>query len=177
MLPSDLTFTTARAEDHSRVLALVRARAEWIRDKGSRQWKIFLGEEAGPFVERLIATGRTYLVTAGPNDVGTFRIDWTDERFWGAKGLDGTAGYVHTLATHRDFAGQRLVGRMLQWACDRIIAQGRSLIRIDCDATNPKLVSYYCSFGFEKREIVQMDSIDPGYLSQQLERSARVSIV
>lgn len=168
----DLCFTTARPEDHARMLALVRDRAEWIRAKGSRQWQVFLGEEGERLVSRLIATGRTQMVTSGGRDIGTLRLDWTDERFWGAKGADGLAGYVHTLATHRDYAGQRLVARMLQWACDRIVEEGRSLLRIDCDATNPALIDYYCSFGFEKREIVQMDSIDPGYTSQQLERSA-----
>lgn len=170
---TELTFTPATPADHARVLALVRARAEWIRAKGSRQWQIFLTPGGDELVTHLIATGRTRLVTCDDRDVGTLRLDWTDERFWGAKGLDGTAGYVHTLATSLDFAGQRLVARMLQWACDRIIEDGRSLIRIDCDATNPKLVDYYRSFGFEKREIVQMDTIDPGYVSQQLERSAR----
>lgn len=173
MAETELMFTPATPADHARVLALVRARAEWIRAKGSRQWRIFLSEDGERLVEKLIATGRTQLVTAGGRDVGTLRLDWTDERFWGSKGIDGTAGYVHTLATHLDFAGQRLVARMLQWACDRIVEQGRDLIRIDCDATNPKLVGYYRSFGFEPREIVQMDSIDPGFISQQLERSAR----
>lgn len=174
MPEAELTFTTATFDDHARVFTLVRARAEWIRSKGSRQWKIFLGEEGKQLVERLIATGRTQIVTCDGRDVGTLRLDWSDERFWGAKGTDGAAGYVHTLATHLDFAGQRLVARMLQWACDRILEAGRSLIRIDCDATNPKLVGYYRSFGFEPREIVQMDSIDPGYISQQLERRADV---
>lgn len=176
MTPLALTFTTAVPEDHARVFALLRARAEWIRAKGSRQWQIFLSDDGERLVTHLIATGRTRLVTHAGRDVGTLRLDWTDERFWGANGLDGTAGYVHSLATSLDFAGQRLVAHLLQWACDRIVQEGRELIRIDCDATNPKLIAYYESFGFEKRDIVQMDTIDPGYLSQQLEREATVPL-
>lgn len=173
----ELSFAIATQSDVDRVLALVRARAEWIRSLGSRQWQAFLSDDAEAIVARLIATGRTQLVTCDGRDVGTLRLDWTDERFWGARGLDGSAGYVHTLATHRDFAGHRLAARMLQWACDRIVEAGRHLLRIDCDATNAKLVAYYRSFGFEPREVVPMDSIMPGYTSQLLERSARAAVV
>jgi ribosomal protein S18 acetylase RimI-like enzyme len=169
---SALSFITATSDDVGRVLALVRARAEWIRAKGSRQWQVFLTDDAETLVSRLVATGRTHLVTLDGRDVGTLRLDWSDERFWGARGLDGSAGYVHTLATHRDFAGQRLVAHMLQWACDRIVEAGRELLRIDCDATNATLVAYYLSFGLEPREVVPMESIMPGYRSQLLERSA-----
>jgi ribosomal protein S18 acetylase RimI-like enzyme len=170
MPSNDLTFTQATAADEPRVSALVVDRARWIASTGSTQWSVFLGADGPAFVRKLIATGQTYLVTRDGKDVGTLRLQWEDRPFWSDAGEDGTAGYVHTLAIHRDHAGQRLVGPFFQWACEQIAARGRPLLRIDCAAHNQKLVDYYTSFGFEKRAIIE-PAAHTGYLAQQLERS------
>lgn len=171
----DLHFSKATPADQPRVLQLLRDRAEWIRAKGSTQWAIFLTDEGERLVNRLIVSKRTWIVTSNGQMVGTFRIDWTDERFWGAKGLDGLAGYVHTLATDRAFAGQRLGARIMRFACEQIVTEGRTLLRIDCAANNPKLIAYYRSLGFQPRETVPAEGFDPDYRAQQLERPASLS--
>lgn len=177
MPETELAFVQATQAHHARVYAIVRERAEWIASTGSRQWSIFLTDVGETFISDVIATGYTYLVTttddAGlTHDVGTLRLQWADRRFWGEAGMDGLAGYVHTLAVRCAFAGQNLSARMLDWAGEQVAANGRSLLRIDCAARNTRLIAHYLSMGFEKRGLVSVD-LEPDYFAQQLERRAR----
>ncbi len=176
MAEIELSFIQATPEHHARVLAILQDRARWLASSGSKQWGVFLSDRADAFVADLIATGYTHLVTSEGRDVGTLRLQWSDRMFWGDDGVDGKAGYVHTLAVHRDFAARKIGARMLDWACEQIAANGRSLLRIDCGANNAKLIAYYLSLGFEKRGIVAVN-VEPDYRAQQLERSVRLPLL
>ena len=61
---------------------------------------------------------------------------------------DGTALIVHKLAVRRAYAGRGLANRMLDFAAEHARAQGRKWLRLDTDATRPKLRSFYERAGF-----------------------------
>jgi GNAT superfamily N-acetyltransferase len=46
-----------------------------------------------------------------------FYLQWKDE-FWGELGSDPDAGYIHTMAVKREYAGRGIGGELLKWADD-----------------------------------------------------------
>jgi ribosomal protein S18 acetylase RimI-like enzyme len=100
-----------------------------------------------------ITDGRVYLCqTEARRSVGTFRLLWSDPDVWPDD--DGEAGYVHGVIIRNDVRGQGVGVQMLEWAADLIRAKGRRFIRLDTDASNPKLCRYYERLGFESRGVV-----------------------
>lgn len=61
---------------------------------------------------------------------------------------DGHALYLHKLSVRRAFAGQGLPAQLFAWAEARALAQGRTLLRLDCAADRPKLCAFYEAQGF-----------------------------
>jgi ribosomal protein S18 acetylase RimI-like enzyme len=47
------------------------------------------------------------------------------------------------------FKGQKLFGRILDWAIDQSRTKGLTHIRMDTWANNPVIIDYYRSFGFK----------------------------
>ncbi len=92
-----------------------------------------------------IARDEMYLARRDGVPAGKIVLQWSDD-LW--RDLPGEACYVHGLATHRTFAGQEIGRTLLRWADGRAAAQGKLLLRLDCDATNPKLRAYYERVGF-----------------------------
>jgi ribosomal protein S18 acetylase RimI-like enzyme len=86
--------------------------------------------------------------------VGAVRILWADEDVWGAAGLDGAAGYVHTLVIDRAYAGGGMGLAILRSAERIVAASGRALLRLDCIEGNSALQRYYTSAGYAERGTV-----------------------
>jgi GNAT superfamily N-acetyltransferase len=104
-------------------------------------------------VAATIADGRVYLCqTEAGRSVGAFRLAWSDPEVW--PNDDGDAGYVHGLIIRNDVRGQGVGARMLAWAAELIRAKTRRWLRLDCDASNPKLCRYYEGQGFVPRGVL-----------------------
>jgi ribosomal protein S18 acetylase RimI-like enzyme len=129
--------------------AIIVEAAAWLQSRGSSQWAWFLTEPGKDLIRHRIETAETYLVLdPQAQPVATFTVQWDDERIWGSRGKDGTAGYVHGLAVRRLAAGKGLGLKMLEWSSERIAQNDRHLIRLDCMADNQALCNYYCRAGF-----------------------------
>jgi GNAT superfamily N-acetyltransferase len=61
---------------------------------------------------------------------------------------DGTALIIHKLSVRRAHAGRGLANRMLDFAGERARSQGKKWLRLDTDATRPKLREFYERSGF-----------------------------
>jgi ribosomal protein S18 acetylase RimI-like enzyme len=129
--------------------AIIVEAATWLQSRGSSQWAWFLTEPGKDLIRHRIETADTYLVLdPQAQPVATFTVQWDDERIWGSRGKDGTAGYVHGLAVSRRAAGQGMGLKMLEWSSDLIARNSRPLVRLDCMANNEPLCNYYRRAGF-----------------------------
>jgi len=141
-----VSIIRAGADDAPALAALLRDCAAWLWNQGIHQWHPdeFTIEEAADSIAR----HEIYLLREGDRTLGTFSLQWTDERIWGED--DGKAGYVHRFAVSRDVAGQRLGEQLLRFAETRIAEQGRSFLRLDCWGGNERLCRYYADAGFTR---------------------------
>jgi GNAT superfamily N-acetyltransferase len=92
--------------------------------------------------------GELYVVERNGATVATLSLQWSDEFFWREAGVDETAGYVHRLAVRRVHAGGRLGHRLLDWADEHVLTNGRGLLRLDVVSGNRRLRDYYEGVGF-----------------------------
>jgi GNAT superfamily N-acetyltransferase len=97
-----------------------------------------------------VANSELYLVEREPEGaVATVTLQWQDVRFWGERPPD--ACYLHHFAVRRSVAGEGVGVRVLGWVEGLARARGRSFLRLDCVANDPRLIEYYTSRGFARR--------------------------
>ncbi|HTE33315.1 MAG TPA: GNAT family N-acetyltransferase [Chryseolinea sp.] len=76
-----------------------------------------------------------------------FSVHYSDKIIW--RDLDkGQSMYLHRVVVNPAFKGQRLFGRILDWAIEHSRQKQLNSIRMDTWADNPAIISYYKSFGF-----------------------------
>jgi ribosomal protein S18 acetylase RimI-like enzyme len=166
---TDLPFRRATAADFDAVFAIMIEAATWLQSRGISQWSFFLTEPGKDFVRNRILTAEAYLVfDRNDRPVATFTLQWKDEEIWGARGLDGNAGYVHGLAVCRRAAGKGLGTVLLALASNLIAQNSRRLVRLDCMAQNEALCNYYRRVGFEDLDVA--DSLVTGKPLRLFER-------
>jgi GNAT superfamily N-acetyltransferase len=77
-----------------------------------------------------------------------FRLSEEDLLYWGHQ--EERAGYIHSLTVRKSFAGQDLGKVIMQFVEQFLQGKGMSLLRLDCNAANQWLCSYYERAGFVK---------------------------
>ncbi len=75
------------------------------------------------------------------------RFQLEDSLFWPDVPTNDSA-FVHRLAVRRNFAGGEFSKVLLEWAVERTRSLGRKFLRLDCDASRPRLRAIYERFGF-----------------------------
>lgn len=142
-----MDLVVARPDDVDAIMALRDAAATWLLGKGVQQWRP--GELPRTVIERRVAAGDTFVARGGADGIhATVTIDFADEHTWGSRGVDGTAGYVHTLVVHPDAAGDGLGREIMRWSEARVAAQGRVACRLDCAEGNAALQDWYRRLGY-----------------------------
>lgn len=136
------------------MLEILAEAAAWMRVRGHENWP-----ERFPrhFIESHATAGELHVVEIDGSTVATLTLQWSDTRIWGETDLD--AGYVHRLAVCRPHAGERLGYRLLDWAGEQVLAQGRELLRLDVVSTNARLREYYEQAGFAYRRDVEGEEL------------------
>jgi ribosomal protein S18 acetylase RimI-like enzyme len=77
-----------------------------------------------------------------------FSVCSTDKIIW--RELDrGDSIYLHRIVVNPECKGQKLFGKILEWTIAHANQKGLSSIRMDTWASNPTIINYYKSFGFE----------------------------
>jgi hypothetical protein len=133
-----LQFREAGPADLDTVLGVLNEAAQWLVDRGIRQWYL-------PFPPRLIENDlehhRVFVASLDSVVVATATALSNDPMFWG----DQPPGswYLHRLARRRN--ASRAGGALLQWVEARARDVGIGTIRLDCGAA---LRGYYESAGY-----------------------------
>lgn len=94
-----------------------------------------------------VSAGLFFLAEYSGHSPGTVRFQLDDFIFWpDARQQD--AAYIHRLAVRRQYAGSGLSTALLHWAVERTRTIGRRYLRMDCEASRPRLRAIYERFGF-----------------------------
>ena len=94
-----------------------------------------------------IADRRQFKVMTHRGTMGVFSVCYADPLVWRARDR-GNAIYLHRIVVNPAFKGQKLVGKVTDWARQQAKKQGLAFIRMDTWADNPTIIAYYESFGF-----------------------------
>ena len=155
--PQGVRFREGTLADLDAVLDLLNESAQWLLDRGIRQWFV-------PFPRTLIENDlrnhRVFLATTGIDLIATGTALTADPRFWG----DQPPGswYIHRLARRRDVPG---TGRLLLNSIEeRARRESVERIRLDCSAA---LGPYYEAAGYTRQwsmSVLGSISTPPGSL-------------
>jgi GNAT superfamily N-acetyltransferase len=105
------------------------------------------GELTDSSVAADVGTGLFHLAEVDLEAAGTIKFQLEDKLFWPDIQQDESA-FIHRVAVRRKFAGGAVSVAMLQWAVDRAGALHRRYLRLDCEASRPRLRAFYEGFGF-----------------------------
>ncbi len=145
-MPCEAQTRQAMPEDAEAVADILKEAAKCLEQEGMPLWR-----DNELKVERIsadVAAGLYFLAECAGDSAGTVRFQLEDTVFWPeARPKDAT--YIHRLAVRRRYAGTGLSTALLNWAVARTNMLGRRYLRLDCDASRPRLRAIYESFGFQ----------------------------
>lgn len=154
-----VSIRKAETADAPRIADLFRETAQWLEHEGMPLWV-----EGEIMPERVIADvlgnedGGVYFIAECSGEIaGALRFQIEDERFW-PDVPRGESGYLHRFTVRRRFAGGGISTAMLQWAVEHARGLGRRWLRLDCEASRPRLRAVYERFGFRHHSDRQVGS-------------------
>jgi GNAT superfamily N-acetyltransferase len=140
-----MTVRQAQRADLHVVEELLIEAARWVDALGEVMWEE--GELAPGRITAEVEEGQFFLAVADSEVRGAIRFQLEDRLFW--PDLTGTdSAFVHRLVVGRRYKGLGVSTVLLEWAVDRSRAMGKRYLRLDCDASRPKLRALYERFGF-----------------------------
>ncbi len=154
--PQPLIIRPIRPEEIAPVVAVLREAAQWLVERGIRQWNP--AEFDAALVARWMSAGVVFAAWSNGDVIGTVMVDGQDDGLW--RHLPGHARYIHKLAVSRRVAGQGVSCALLQAAEEHIAGDGYSVARLDCWAGNGPLRRFYTGAGYTLRAVVTEGSGD-----------------
>jgi GNAT superfamily N-acetyltransferase len=144
-MQNTITISQALPRDVESVCSILLEAAAWLRERDIPMWR---GDELSQeHIANDVAEGHFFLARCGGEAVGTIKFQLQDPLFWPDTPAD-EAAFVHRLAVRRAFAGGQLSARLLRWAGERAKSLGRHFLRLDCEASRPRLRAVYERHGF-----------------------------
>ena len=148
-MTSEYTCRQAELNDLAIVSSILTEAASWLEASGQALWRH--DEVSRSALVEDVTNGFFYLFETGGEAVGTLKFQLDDETFW--PDIDPSESvFIHRLAIRRGYSGTGLSSSMMQWAMAEGFRQQRNFLRLDCDASRPKLKAIYEEFGFKHRD-------------------------
>jgi GNAT superfamily N-acetyltransferase len=141
----DILIRQATPQDLETVSSILCEAARWLQASGKAMWR---DEEIVP--ERIaadVAAGAFFLAECDGEAAGTVKFQLEDLLVWPDVPQHDSA-FIHRLAVRRKFAGGAVSPVILRWAVERTRSLDRRYLRLDCEATRPRLRAVYERFGF-----------------------------
>ncbi|MFJ3758853.1 GNAT family N-acetyltransferase [Streptomyces sp. NPDC090080] len=141
-----MIIAPAEPHDVTKLLAFREDAAAWLRKLGSDQW-------SRPYpADKLLATiqsGTVFMLRDGHTTAATITLTPdAEDGLWTDAELAEPSMFVNKLTVDREYAGQNIGGRLLDWAGDRAHRAGAKWVRLDAWTTNEGLQQYYLRQGF-----------------------------
>ena len=147
-----LQYRIATKQDVPKIAQILTDCATHFTNRGIVSWGPI------PFPEEIVAETverkETYVVEREDETVATFRLVWSDPTLWGVQ--PPVAGYLHKFAVGRRFAHQGIGPSILRWVEDQVAKNGRFFLRLDCQAHNESIITYYIEHGFKRVKIAHI---------------------
>lgn len=147
------TVRQAQRDDVHVVEELLIEAARWVDALGEVMWEE--GELAPGRIAAEVEKGQFFLAVVDGEIGGAIRFQLEDRLFWPDLAQSDSA-FVHRLVVGRRHKGLGVSTALLQWAVDRARAMGKRYLRLDCDASRPKLRALYERFGFRVHSFRQV---------------------
>jgi GNAT superfamily N-acetyltransferase len=135
----------AGGEDTKTVSEILLEAASWLRQQNTPMWRD--NELAPEAIAADVASGLFSIGRVDGQSAGVIKFQLEDRLFW-PDVPKGESAFVHRLAVRRRFARGVVSTPLLSWAVERTRDLGRSYLRLDCEASRPKLRAVYERFGF-----------------------------
>jgi GNAT superfamily N-acetyltransferase len=156
----EISVEQVTATDTKTVSDILLEAAAWLRQRNMSMW---LDNELVP--EAIAVDVANDLFFAGKCDgevAGVIKFQLEDKKFW-PDVLDGESAFIHRLVVRRRYAGGEVSSQLLRWAVDRARNLKRHFVRLDCEASRPKLRGVYERFGFRHHSDL---SVPPYFVSR-----------
>lgn len=140
-----ISVRPAASDDIERVSAVLREAAQWLEQTGRRMWRD--NELLPALIAADVAAGLFFIAACDGETAGVVKFQLEDPLFWPDIRQNESA-FVHRLAVKRQFAGAGISSALLNWAVARAKSLGKKYLRLDCEASRPRLRAVYESFGF-----------------------------
>jgi GNAT superfamily N-acetyltransferase len=140
----EIEVRQAESGDVEVVAAILTEAAQWLESRSMGMWRA--NELTAERISKDVTDGLFYLAHLD-QPVGTIKFQLSDVEFWPDL-PDTDSAFVHRLAVRRTFAGEGVSTDLLTWAVKRTAALGRRFLRLDCEASRPRLRAVYERFGF-----------------------------
>jgi GNAT superfamily N-acetyltransferase len=142
---STIMVRQAQAADTTLVQNMLEEAAMWVDALGVIMWEE--GELAPGRVDSEIADGLFFIAEVSGDPAGVVKFQLEDRLFWPDL-IEDESAFIHRLVVRRRFKGLGVSTALMQWAVSRARAMGKRHLRLDCDASRPKLRQLYEEFGF-----------------------------
>ena len=128
------------------VSGILREAARWLEQSGMAMWR---DDELSPArIAADVDAGLFFIAECDGVTAGVVKFQLEDPLFWPDVPQNQSA-FVHRLAVVRRFAGGGISSALLGWAVERARSLGRDYLRLDCEASRPRLRAVYERFGFQ----------------------------
>lgn len=153
MNETEVQVYQAEPKDLPLIQSFLHETAQWLKDKGSKQWNGILVGKDTHNTPQAIEKGEVYIVDLGNEPAGMFVLwdqqsEW-DQALWGVD-VSADCYYLHRVTIRRKHAGKGLADTLLQKAIEVVRTDHKKGIRLDCLATNAYLNQMYSHAGFKK---------------------------
>ena len=148
------TIRQATGLDSGTVADILSEAARWLDQSGMSMWR---ADELLPaHVAADVDAGLFFIAECDGTAAGVVKFQLMDMMFW-PDVPQGQSAFVHRLAVRRQFAGGGVSSALLRWAVERARSLGRAYLRLDCEASRPRLRAIYERFGFVHHSDRQVD--------------------
>jgi GNAT superfamily N-acetyltransferase len=129
--------------DIDAMMALYEAARTLQTEKQMVVWPFF----DRSFLEKEVEAQRQWKLVIHQTIVCNWTITYEDKEIWEERDLDD-AIYIHRIATHPGYYGNRYIDVIIQWAKEHAALINKQYIRLDTLGNNTKLIQHYTSAGF-----------------------------
>jgi GNAT superfamily N-acetyltransferase len=160
----DVSLRLAIIDDLDLVSAILEEARAWLAGQGIDQWtRPFDAAWLTPKIE----AHELFIVERNAEPAGVFRLLWEDRVFWGDRDR-GESAYIHSFAIRRSHAGTGLGGQILTAIAHLARDRNRVNLRLDCVASNHRLIAYYQSHAFTPVDTVLVGGFEMTLMERAL---------
>jgi len=157
---TSMAVRQAAPSDAAAVRDMLEEAARWVDALGVVMWDE--GELDPGRIVREVAAGQFFIAEVDEAPAGAVRFQLEDQLFWPDLASDDSA-FIHRLVVRRQFKGLGVSVALMEWAVSHARSMGKRYLRLDTDASRPKLRQLYERFGFQFHSFRQ---VGPYYVAR-----------